>query len=38
MFQFSKTNAQLVARCTYNHATSKVKFEDFSKYYCNAKN
>ena len=38
MFQFSKTNAQLVARCTYNPATRKVKFEDFSKYYFHAKN
>ncbi len=38
MFNVSKSNTQLIARCTYNPSTHKVKFENFSKYYNNAKN
>nr|DAT77947.1 MAG TPA: hypothetical protein [Caudoviricetes sp.] len=37
MFNVSKSNTQLIARCTYNPSTHKVQFEDFSKYYSNAK-
>lgn len=36
MFSIPKANAQLVARCTYNPVTHKVKFEDFSKFYPDA--
>lgn len=38
MFYIPKSNVQLIARCTYNPITNKVKFENFSKYYSNAKN
>lgn len=38
MFRISKVNMQLIARCTYNQVTHKVKFENFLKYYRNAKN
>lgn len=37
MFNVSKSNTQLIARCIYNPSTHTVKFEDFSKYYSNAK-
>lgn len=33
MQQHIKTNAQLMARCTYNSNTGKARYEDFSKYY-----
>ncbi len=38
MFYIPKSNVQLIARCIYNPSTHKVKFENFSKYYNNAKN
>jgi hypothetical protein len=33
MEQHLKTNAQLMARCTFNKTTGKVVFENFAKYY-----
>lgn len=38
MFYIPKSNVQLIERCIYNPSTHKVKFENFSKYYNNAKN
>lgn len=31
--QHIKTNAQIIARCTFNKATGKVEYESFAEYY-----
>lgn len=31
--QHIKTNAQIIARCTFDKATGKAKFESFAEYY-----